>query len=232
MTSCNPCSYISVAAQIQELRNSFTSTNTDLPCNKYKHTQGLPWLSPKKIPALLMHSWRFQRTLKELNPPVCRERLPCQEDKKIQGHFYTKHQLPLEWPVNHWIHCCFLDTQLHCWMGSGGSAWLKMESRGNPPQKQRALQIHLKNKRAPNPPQNRSGPRSGGTRTARNRKRSKWVCGTTGSQLTQPQLQISGAEAGVGLLWESKFGDSGHVSQRDSAPFFNLMFSLFAFPGS
>lgn len=109
MTSCNPCSYISMAAQIQELRNSFTSTNTDLPCNKYKHMQGLPWLSPKKIPPLLMHSWHFQRTLKELNPPVCRERLPCQEDKKIQGHFYTKHQLPLEWPVNHWIHCCFTD---------------------------------------------------------------------------------------------------------------------------
>lgn len=78
MTSCNPCSYISMAAQIQELRNSFTSTDTDLPCNKYKHTQGLPWLSPKKIPALLMQSWRFQRTLKELNPPVCRERFPCQ----------------------------------------------------------------------------------------------------------------------------------------------------------
>lgn len=29
----------------------------------------------------------------------------------------------------------------------------------------------------------------------------------------------------MNLLWESNFGDSGHVSQRDSSPFFNLMFS-------
>lgn len=34
----------------------------------------------------------------------------------------------------------------------------------------------------------------------------------------------------MNLLWESNFGDSGHVSQRDSSPFFNLMFSpLFGF---
>lgn len=70
MTSCNPCSYISMAVQIQEVSNPFMSTDTDLLCNKYEHTQGLPWLqggnglSPKKIPALFMHSWHFQRTLK------------------------------------------------------------------------------------------------------------------------------------------------------------------------
>lgn len=40
-----------------------------------------------------------------------------------------------------------------------------------------------------------------------------------------PDLRSRGRS---GLLWESSLGDSGHVSQRDSSPFFNFVFSLFA----
>lgn len=131
----------------------------------------------------------------ELNPPVCRERLPCQgmgrdtaRGQEDMGsfqelkRFYSKHQFPLEWPISH---CCILDTQPHCWMGSGGCVWLKVENRGKPPQNQRGLQIQPQKQEGFKPTPKPEWSEAGGKVDGKKEEKIK-----VGSQLTQPQLQI------------------------------------------
>lgn len=155
------------------------------------------------------------QALPELNPPVLRVKSTCagkgcpgrawgeQEDKKIQIHFKSYNiffpNISSLWNGQSWIHCCFLDTQLHCRMGSGGSQ--DGEREKNNPKTREDSKSSPKNEAASNPPPNQSGLRLEGRRMARKRQRSKWVCGTKSSQLS-PDLRSrgrSGAPVGIQL---------------------------------
>lgn len=79
-------SQISTAVQRQELRNSFRSIerDKDLFCKKIPTYTGLDMAARRKCSVSKENSSFFYAELAlpedtgELNPPVCRERLPCQ----------------------------------------------------------------------------------------------------------------------------------------------------------
>lgn len=79
MPSCNPCSQISMPLQEQELRNSFMSTDRDLLRKKYEHREREKNGCKEEMLCLQRKSQLlYAEDTKELNPPVCRERLLCQ----------------------------------------------------------------------------------------------------------------------------------------------------------
>ena len=233
--------------------------DTEPFCNKYEQIYHLKWLqemlqgcnglSPKKMQALFLQTMDLglPEDTEQADLPVSREGLTCQGTaycrerhckRRISPRDRHRHSLVYFKSHNTSVlntafflngqsvtgshRYCFQDVQHHC------SMWSLSSGCSSPPdQSWKAVLFHTKTGG------DLQSEVKGNVYCEKQEKiKSGFVASRApSSQLTQTQLRIFSTDAEVGLIWESKFGDYGHISQWYSTPSFTLCFLSLLFWG-